>query len=262
MNLLYSFVVDAGEKFLRQTTTFLKTILACGVQPEQLVAQITPSAGAAAHKLVRSYRVTSVELEPHLDGRYCNKIEQLSFLHNVPSDSVVLCDTDLAFAESITSAIHSSRIYGKPVDFANPPIEQLNQLAAMAGITSSPPLARTTCTGELTWRSNCNGGLYVLPHAILRDLQPLWSKYASLALGASDILGNKTHHADQIGFAMAIVALNLDINELPVEYNFPMHVPQAFERMCFDTPKILHYHDKQTQDGFLLPTGYPKVDYT
>jgi len=59
---------------------------------------------------------------------------------------------------------------------------------------------------------------------------------------------------------MALLARRLDIEEIPVEYNFPMHLSETFEKFEFNNPKVLHYHDRLGDDGLLKPTGHPVVD--
>jgi hypothetical protein len=257
---IYSFIIDSDERFIPQTRTFLATLIGTGISPGDIIAQITPSAGSVVRTLPGSFGVQMRDLEPCLDGRYCNKIAQLSTLKELECDYVVLCDTDIAFRRNLSGIVREPTVFAKPVDFPNPPLERLDALRVAAGITAAPVLTRTSCTAELTYRTNCNGGIYVLPFELLADFQPLWVRFARLALERSDILEHWTHHADQIGFALAMLELGLSFNELPVEYNFPTHAHHSFPNMAFDRPSILHYHDCHDAEGRIHQTGHPLID--
>ncbi|HEY9509515.1 MAG TPA: hypothetical protein VIV82_06595 [Verrucomicrobiae bacterium] len=260
MKIVYSFVVDGGPKFLIQTKVFLHTLIACGVAPDDIVAQITPATAPAVRDIINSYGVRTVPLQPILDGRYCNKIAQLDALCGMAADSFVLCDTDLAFVEAITPMVKPGVLSAKPVDGNNPPLQILNQFAAATGIEVPKELARTSWASGWTWPSNCNGGLYIIPASMLAALKPLWFHYASRALASGETLGMWARQADQIGFALAVVAMGQSVEPLPIDYNFPTHRQDAFDRMCFNSPKILHYHGKQRKNGLLKNTGHPVID--
>lgn len=260
MKVLYSFIVDGAPKFLTQARVFLHTLIVSGVEPRDIIAQITPAAGDAGHDIARTFGAQSVGLNPILDGRYCNKIAQLDALCEMNADSVVLCDTDLAFLEPLTPVIKPGLVMAKVVDCPNPPLEKLNQLAALAGVKPGQPLVNTSCADGLTWASNCNGGVYVIPHALLGKLKPLWKEYAARTLACGDLLERWIIHADQLGFALAMAAFDESVEPLPIEYNFPMHLTDAFDRMSFGMPKVLHYHNFQEKDGTIRRTGNRLVD--
>jgi hypothetical protein len=185
------------------------------------------------------------------------KIGQLDTLQDVDCDGVVLCDTDLAFAERLDRFLTGDHIAAKPVDYSNPPLALLEEMRTAAGIEAAPALARTSCEGEPTYASNCNGGVYIMPRRYISALRPAWRSCAELALSMA---GAWAMHADQIGFSLATLKLGIPIAELPVEYNFPMHVPDAFARMQFSAPRVLHYHNCQDGLGRLTKTGHRIVD--
>ena len=51
MRLLYTFVLDGDSRFLIQGRIFLRSALAAGIPPDDIIAQVTASGGAAGHAL-------------------------------------------------------------------------------------------------------------------------------------------------------------------------------------------------------------------
>jgi hypothetical protein len=195
-----------------------------------------------------------------LDGRFCNKIGQLPYLADIPADFYALCDTDLAFLEKLDETVYTDTVRAKIVDYQVPTLQELRSLAQVAGLPLAPRLVQTTCDQLPTFSTNCNGGLYVVARSVARRLGEAWYKYAAFARSQTSILRQSIRHADQIGFSLAVLAMGWDVDELAVEWNFPMHVPRSFGNFAFSRPKILHYHGRLSKVGLLLPTGNELVD--
>lgn len=258
---LYSFIIDGGEAFARETRVFLTTLLHTGVRPDRIVAHCTPNASPEAIGLAASRGVRISPIDRFLDGRYCNKLLQLDKLLETPASSYVLCDTDLAFAGSLDPLLPARNIRAKPVDFPNPPLEILERIRSAAGITTSPRLVPVTCAAASTWSVNCNGGLYVIPAAHAAEIGQQWKHFAVHIGDPPTILGNFRHHLDQVSFALAMLALRLDVETLPVEFNFPLHVAPHGTQFLFDEPRVLHYHRLLREDLTLPLTGDSTVDH-
>ncbi|GAC1334420.1 MAG: hypothetical protein NVSMB26_17120 [Beijerinckiaceae bacterium] len=256
---VYSFVVDGHPKFIHQTKVFLATLTNAGVATDDILAHVTPSAAPDIVAQIKKAGIRAVALSPTIDGAHCNKINQLE---NLPAncDTLILCDTDLAFIETPSALASAKRAVAKPVDYQNPPLERLEALRLAAGLVALPRIVETTIDKLPTYSTNCNGGLYILPYFLASRLVRPWLHFANLAFERRDLLDKWNAHADQIGFALAMLALAEDVELLPVEYNFPMHVAADFSRFDFAEPKVLHYHDCSEPNGTLIYTGDPRVD--
>ena len=237
----------------------MATLGAAGVATHNIIAHFTPSAAPEIVAYLKKIGVRTGALAPTIDGTYCNKINQLKIL---PPDceTVILCDTDLAFIEMADALASARRAVAKPVDYQNPPLERLEALRLAAGIAEKPRLVDTTIDKLPTFSTNCNGGLYILPGTLVSRLVQPWLDFACFAFQRRDILDKWTTHADQIGFALAMLSLGEDVEILPVEYNFPMHAAADFGRFDFAEPKILHYHACSEANGNLIYTGDKRVD--
>jgi hypothetical protein len=102
--------------------------------------------------------------------------------------------------------------------------------------------------------------LYIIPYKLATQICYAWRTETILLGVHKEILGTYFHHADQIGFAMAMLSCGNDVEEIPIEYNFPIHLGDRLEGLSFEEPKVLHYHWMQDDDGLLKTTGNPIVD--
>jgi len=256
---VYSFVLDRHPKFVQQAKVFLATLRNAGVATDNIIAHVTPSAAPEIVAHVKKIGVRISVLAPTIDHAHCNKINQLKTLP-IDCETLILCDTDLAFIETPEALASARRAVAKPVDYQNPPLERLEALRLAAGIVEEPRVVDTTIDRLPTYSTNCNGGLYILPRNLAFRLVEPWLEFAQFAFERRDILDKWTMHADQIGFALAMLSLGEDVDVLPVEYNFPMHAVADFSRFDFAEPKILHYHACSEANGNLIYTGDLRVD--
>lgn len=255
MRILYSFIIDGGGLFSLHAKVFLSTLLMTGVPPGDILAFATPRAGEDALRLARKLGITIIPFAPILDHKCCNKIALLPYLAEKDADLHALCDTDIAFLQNLANSAWTDTVRAKVVDVQIPTLEKLNTLRERAGIKTEPRIIQTTCDHRYTYSTNCNGGIYILSPRILKSLANSWYKYAEFAGTQDELLGQRVRHADQIGFCLAMLSLDLDVDELLVEWNFPMHVTRRFPDLAFVKPRILHYHRHVSRAGFLTHTN-------
>jgi hypothetical protein len=260
MYSVYSFVIDGDPKFFQQSRVLLTSLSYVGVLPAQVIAHFTPSASEETKKLVSTFGVELRPIDPFLDEKYCNKLSQLGSLMDRHADIYVLCDTDLAFMDSIEPLFDLARVRAKHVDLPNPPLYVLDEVAALFGISNPPRIVQTSCEKAPTYSVNCNGGLYIIPSQLARALFAKWTDFAQRLRGLEPLLGTSFRHIDQISFAMAMLSLGLDVSEIPIEYNFPIHLVGQLKEMAFGKPRVLHYHWLQHENGALTLSGHSLVD--
>jgi hypothetical protein len=259
---VYSFVVDAHPRFQHQAKIITATLLAVGVSPDDIIAHVAPDVPAGTRAVVAAFGTRVVELRPSaIGGGVVNKIAQLQTLWSIEAKTYVLCDTDLAFMESLAGYTGGNMAWGRPVGFENPRLDQLEALRLRAGIRTTPRVVRTSCDERPTFATNCNGGVYILPRRVLLKLFLPWQEYTRLALMAGDVLGDRVANADQIGFALAMLYLEEDVAQLPVEWNFPaITVAGRFRHLSSIRPLVLHHHQPGDARGLLRATGHQLVD--
>ena len=211
--------------------------------------------------MIEGFGVRQVPLKPVLDGAYCNKLAQFDHLIDTNADFIALCDTDLAFLDDLRTLCDPSSVRAKPVDLPNPPLEILEQIRLTLGITSVPRIVPTDCApAAQTFSTNCNGGLYIIPRALLPGIAAQILVETQAISDHIALLGKWAIHLDQVGFAMTMLRLGLDIREIPSGYNFPMHLPMTIRPTIESPPKVLHYHWLIDERGHIKLTGDPMVD--
>jgi hypothetical protein len=260
MKAIYSFVIDGDKKFDSQSRVLVTTLMNVGVPSSQIIAHVTPTASRNSIDFLSANGIRRVPLSPFLDGKYCNKLVQLDTLLSEDAEFYVLCDTDLAFLDTIEPLFDARHIRAKPVDLPNPPLEQLETLKLMVGACGTPRLVKTSCEDVDTWSVNCNGGLYIIPKQLAANLSERWKYFATELRNFPTTFGKWYINVDQVSFAMAMLSCGYDTEEIPIEFNFPMHLGMHFGRLAFDAPRVLHYHWLHDDSGQLTKTGHSVVD--
>ena len=260
MTAIYSFVIDQDPRFEKQVGVLVTSLLQVGVDVRQIVAHVTPTASSAARSVASSLGVEMIPTVPYLDGKYCNKLLQLDSLLSRSADFYVLCDTDLAFLASVEPLFDGSRVRAKPVDLPNPPLQQLAFLKFLLGLNKTPRLVKTSCDEAKTWSVNCNGGLYIVPEHLAPLLSVRWKHFAEKLYYYRWALARWHVHIDQVAFAFAMLDMNQDVRELPIEFNFPIHLTDHLDQLEFVTPSVLHYHWMQNGDGDINYVGHSAID--
>jgi len=195
-------------------------------------------------------------IEPYLDGKYCNKLQQLSsFAFLTEKDAVFLVDADTFFLAD-PSLDFSSKIGGKVVDAPNPPLKVLTQIFNEAKL-SFPKIVPTDWVMEnaYTFETNFNGGFYYVPGKHVLEVDKHWKKWASwLYAKRLDLFETKAQqiHVDQVSFSMMLSDLNLDYQVVSSNNNVPIH--RETKQRLFDNTKevsMVHYHRSLNYFGLL-----------
>ena len=261
MRLQYSFVIDENPRFLAEARLFVRALLGAGVAPADIVAQVTARCGEPGRALAASFGVRALELPLGPDSTYCNKINQLFTLANEEFDVLVACDTDLAITRPLNSAASLHAIRAKRVDQPNPPLAVLESVRAFLQVPSQPALlAPSIAAHESTYALNCNGGLLMIPRALMRPLGEQWLRNAEVLHDHRHLLQRWGNHIDQVSFAFAMIQLGLPFDELPIDYNFPTTLAKQIPASCYGEPIVLHYHRAIDRRGRIKRCGVPSVD--
>ena len=196
-------------------------------------------------------------IEPYLDGKYCNKLQQLEYFKD-KSHNVILLDTDM-FVLSAFDIPDKNYICGKVVDAPNPPLSILKHIFKEALIEiPSITFSDWDIPNNQTFSCNFNGGFYYIPNKYVNEISSEWRKWATWLYERSELFETPQQfiHTDQISMAMAIASTGSAYRNLNANANYPIHV--NCELTSFQNSKdvsILHYHRGLSQFG-LLNTGY------
>ncbi len=261
MRLRYSFVIDEHSRFILESRIFLRTILAAGVPPTDIVAQVTARSGEVGKRIADQYGVRALDLPLGPDGAYCNKINQLFTLAGEDFDVLAACDTDVAITRPLDEVATPEFVRARRVDQENPPLTVLERIREFLGFPQLPPLAAPgCCPAATTYAMNCNGGMLLIPRQLMQPLGEAWLGYARILTDHSHLLEQWVNHIDQVSWAFAMLKLGLPFKELPVEYNFPTNLAKRIPRGSYGRPVVLHYHRALDRKGRLRSSGVGLVD--
>lgn len=260
MGSTYSCVVDRPPLFAYQAMLWAKTLVGLsGIAPEQVYIHFIEGCDSRVIDLFRGVGINAISVPP-FDARhpYCNKLQQLASAPLQDADFVVLCDCDLAFVEPFGEIVRGDRVRAKIVDTAGL-TELWPTIFDRAGFGGKPLAARTSQSGLSTDVNYCNGGLYVIPKNLMKDLAVTWPKWARWLLDRPDLLPDTPQFVDQVAFALAMAELGQEVDHLTPEYNCPTHAGNELGSLN-GPPKILHYHRMLDRNGLLKSTGNELVD--
>lgn len=264
-SIVISCVLDNHPKFLMQCWNWLASLDAVGARERaEIVIHYTPTVAADDVAFFESLGARMEPISPFGSGiaAYCNKIRQLETNALRGADYVILCDADLLFAVCPTQYAAGNTIRAKTVDLPNPPFSLCQTLVERAGLGRDVQSVPTDFSPEdLTLSTNFNGGFYVLPAMAIETLRTSWPKWARFCLDQGDLLGPWKHHADQLGFALAVLEARLPVALLPHGANFPTHFETAYYSPV--EPEIIsafHYHQRLDVAGFVQPVGISWID--
>lgn len=194
-------------------------------------------------------------VEPYLDGKYCNKLQQLSSFKELnDEDAVFLVDADTFFLND-PIVNYSSKVGGKVVDAPNPPLRVLTKIFNEAKL-SYPKIVPTDwiMKDAYTFECNFNGGFYYVPAKELPKVNELWRKWATWLYGRLELFETKAQriHVDQVSFSMMLAESKFDYQVLISNNNCPIH--RSTKQRLFDDTKevsMLHYHRSLNSFGLL-----------
>jgi len=192
---------------------------------------------------------------------HCNKIHML--LDDHATDWLVALDIDTVITGDFSDYLGEPVLAAKIVDQNPLPEELWERFYAHFGL--SLPRERYL-THFYSRESNpyFNTGVLLIPGNRRAALGAAWLRYVP---GVMDLYSREPEIArhgfftDQFAFALALTATGLDYRPLPLEMNFPTHIPVHPMFVSADTrPLILHHHHRIIPEGGLAYCGYAEVN--
>ncbi len=255
----YSMVLDHVPAHPYQVENLLRTLETLGGAPrEAMVVQCTDrvSESVKSGLAENGYRV--VVIEPYLDRKYCNKIVQLDHFASREEDGcqgLFLFDSDTVVLTPL-DVPDPDRVWGKIVDFRNPPLSTLKTLFSAAGV-ALPPIVRCDWDMGDTVDANFNGGMLYIPMQAVAKLRAAWRRWAEFLFFHAELFpGPSEHdHVDQISFAMALASEGFSYGHLPANWNYPCHEerPAPLSFQPDEDIRVLHYHQCLDAFGLIAP---------
>ena len=259
-----SCVVDDQPRFRMEAWNWLLSLNALRTRCRVFVHHMPGALPEKTQAQFRALGATLIETAPFGAGaaRYCNKIRQLATRELLDADFVILSDADIVFLKDPYLLVRAGRFRAKTVDAPNPPQPIWSKLCERAGLAEKMDgVALEMYPKERTFRTNFNGGLYVMPGAAAEALGALWERWARFCLKQPDLLGKYLHHSDQLGMGMALAESDIPIDPLPAGANLPIHFEKRLlARIRRQEISGIHYHRHVEAHGLPCDVGIPWID--
>lgn len=184
-------------------------------------------------------RGVDVRVSPRLvaGSPHCNKIAP--FLDGHDTDYTLVCDTDVFFVDDPAGLLRGTAIRAAPNNHCNPPGHVFRRLLGHLGREAAYRPTVSLLPGQggqrETYRNNISAGVVAVPAAACRDLAAAWLARARWLVANRPLIEPWGVHVDQIGFALAMLDIDQDVDFLPPNVNLILHMLDQL-----DTPVAFH----------------------
>lgn len=202
-------------------------------------------------------------LVPTIEPRspHCNKIHML--LDDYETDWLVALDTDTIITGDFSDYLNKPVVCAKIVD-GNPLTEELWRKLYSYFALNLPKQRYLTHFHAVESNPYFNSGVLLIPGSKRAVLGKAWLKLVPEVMTIYPFepeLAKHSFFTDQFAFALALTKANLAYRVLPLDLNFPTHIPihPMFVTSSL-SPLILHHHHKVNSEGKIKHCDYPVVN--
>jgi SAM-dependent methyltransferase len=262
MKIAMCCAADEKTKYLAQALRWAQSIRTFGASADPFVGLTDPCPDYYRDELHRlGVRLVPVPRASDWHGP-SNKLGVLLEPDLSEYDFVILSDCDIAVVGDISDQLLPGRIRAKPADLATLGNAVLEGVFASAGQRLPSRQVRTSID-RVDLHPYCNSGFIVFSGELLKTYMERWLHWNEFILANSSLLGERVFFSDQASFALALAEAIDRYEELPIDMNFPCHMPASAYPVDLHEvePRILHYHDQiDWRTGLLIPIGLPGPD--
>jgi hypothetical protein len=214
---------------------------------------VDPAAGRRIEELGAEVRVVA-----RVDHRhpYLNKLRMLELADTEDFEVLAALDCDTIVVRDLSPHVSLESVGAKPADLDRLTPEQWRQLYTVLGV--SPPTTTYIATNSgATIGPYFNSGVLLIPRTFCGLLLDAWTDMNERIRGIyrdhPEIIPSRWHfHLDQYALACALTAKSIPVRPLPIELNYPVHLPVHPAARSGIEPVVAHYHRDISANGFLL----------
>jgi hypothetical protein len=186
-----------------------------------------------------------------------NKVRMLEM--DLGYDYYVLLDHDTIVCKNFMNFLKKKEFRAKPVDWAGPSMEFWRKIFRRFNL-ELPSIRYTTTSDAKKIIPYFNSGVLLVPRGYRKKLYDEWTYYIQELISFKEKLNNYIFFIDQIALTLALQKANIQVNPLPIEMNFHIHIP-VNSKLCPKKvdPYIIHYHNCINEFGNLTSCTYPGV---
>jgi hypothetical protein len=224
-------------------------VIVCGVGPLEARARETLEALGAGIRTVTRF---------HPASPTGNRHQLLAELLKEPERLLFLLDCDTIVVRDPLPSLRDDAFQAKIAPSPTVSDEVFERLFAHFGLPKPPRSHVTGFDGSPTI-PYFNAGVFAVPRTIAATLAPSWRRFNQILADNPHLAAPCQRHMHQAALTLAIAETKVPYHELPDELNFQINAQQlpAPPGYAETDPAIIHYHERATDDGFLLPCVYP-----
>ena len=260
-DVVVGLLTENTPRMLTQATRLLRSIrwfggelaharvVVCGV------GELESGARATLEQLGAEIRVVS---RFHPANPSANRLQLLAELLDAPQRVLFLLDCDTIVVQDPLPCLDADGFQGKIAPTPTVSDDVFERLFAHFHLPKPPRTHITPFDGTPTI-PYFNAGVFAIPTALARKLEPSWRKFNRILADDPDLVAPCQRHMHQASLALALAETGIPHKELPHAMNYQInatHIAAPTGYADID-PIIIHYHHLGTEDGFLLPTPYP-----
>ena len=186
-----------------------------------------------------------------------NKLRMFELDQHADFDVLAALDCDVAVVGDFSEHLSNEAIRAKPADYDHLTDREWRRLFAAMAVDLPPKDLRATSTGRRMY-PYFNSGVLLVPRSLCSELRSRWTGCMSRLLSLFErdprmVSPKGSWAGEQISLAVALAGAGLPHAPLPIDMNFPTHVPVHRSALAGRArPLILHYHREVDAEGFLL----------
>ena len=170
----------------------------------------------------------------------------------------MLTDTDVVILEDrravlLEGSVVASRVVGGP----HTPVHVLRDVFSSAGV-ALPEFPLERYPDQQTVKGNANGGVYLIPCAVLVDGGKSWARWRD-GSSTTGLIGKGRVHVDQVAMAITLAEGSLRPHHLERRWNFPSQNSRVIAANA-PSAAIIHYHRNTEPTELLNKTGVEAID--
>lgn len=257
-------VTENNAKYLGQALRLAQSIRWFGGELAKcrIVAGVVGDVDARARRSLEAYGV-DVRVVPRFrpyNNPSANRLQIFDELRGSREQTFLLLDCDIIVVRDPLPLLRRGVFHAKIAPLPTVTHEVFERLFAHFGL---PLPARTHVTGYTGTPTipYFNAGVIAIPAPLARRLAPEWRLYNGLLAADPSLVHPCEKNMHQAALAIALAVSGIPTAEAGAELNYQInatHLPPPPGYLDID-PYLIHYHHLVDDDGFLLPTKFPRA---
>jgi hypothetical protein len=256
-------VTEDNPKYLGQALRLLQSIRWFGgeLAESRVLVGAVERIDRRARRALEAYGA-EIRIVPRFEPRNgsANRLQLFHALQDGNEQNFLMLDCDTLVVQDPLPLLRPDVFQARIAPLPTVTHEVFKRLFAHFGLPLPARSATTGYTGTPTI-PYFNAGVFALSRDLAGRLVPEWRRYNALLAGEPRLVAPCEKHLHQAALALALAVSGVPTLEAGAELNFQLnmtHLPPPPGYLDVD-PVIIHYHHLVGDDGFLVPSPFPRA---